>query len=81
VNAAETEAEINAIRTCVLRGLPFGDSLWVKNSAVRLGLESTTRPRGRPRKESRPLFPFFGLQKQSCGTAGPGTVHARGLGL
>lgn len=52
VNAAETEAEINAIRTCVLRGLPFGDSLWVTNSAVRLGLESTTRPRGRPRKES-----------------------------
>lgn len=52
VNGAETEAELNALRICLRRGLPFGDERWIRSSVVRLGLESTTRPRGRPRKES-----------------------------
>jgi hypothetical protein len=38
------------MRHCVLRGLPFGDQLWGQSSAVRLGLESMTRPRGGPKK-------------------------------
>ena len=52
VNKAETDAEVKALRTCIQRGLPFGDDRWIKSSTVRLSLESTTRPRGRPRKES-----------------------------
>ncbi len=52
VNRPETDAEVKAVRTCIRRGLPFGDDRWVKSSAVRLGLECTTRPRGRPRKKS-----------------------------
>jgi putative transposase len=52
VNKVETEAELDAVRNSIKRGLPFGDSQWTKSSAVRLGLESTTRPRGRPRKET-----------------------------
>lgn len=52
VNKAETDAEVKALRHCIARGLPFGDDRWIKSSTVRLNLESTTRPRGRPRKES-----------------------------
>jgi putative transposase len=35
----------------VQRGRPFGSEKWQKATAKRLGLESTFRPRGRPRKE------------------------------
>ena len=52
VNKVETEAELNALRISVKRGLPFGDNRWTKSCALRLGLESTTRPRGRPKKET-----------------------------
>ena len=43
-------SEIEAIQRCVRKGAPFGSSRWVKQSAVRLGLEATLRPRGRPKK-------------------------------
>lgn len=52
VNKVETEAELNSLRRSVKRGLPFGDDNWTRRSAVRLGLETTTRPRGRPKKET-----------------------------
>ena len=51
VNKPDTEAELLATRNSVQRGLPFGDEQWTRTSAIRLGLESTTRPRGRPRKD------------------------------
>ena len=31
---------------------PFGDPNWVTDTAKRLGLECTIRPRGRPKKQS-----------------------------
>ena len=49
VNQPQTEAEVSAIRRCILRGCPYGNSDWVQSTAVSLGLESTLRPRGRPR--------------------------------
>jgi putative transposase len=52
VNEAQTEAEVKALRHCIRRGCPFGDDAWARSSVVRLGLERTRRPRGRPRKES-----------------------------
>jgi len=52
VNEPQTEAEVNALRNCIRRGCPFGDHAWVKSSVLRLGLQRTRRPRGRPRKES-----------------------------
>ena len=52
VNKAETEAEVKAIRNCVHRGTPYGDDRWMLSSTVRLSLESTIRPRGRPKKET-----------------------------
>jgi putative transposase len=50
VNAAETEGELEALRRSVLRGTPYGSGEWQKRTGVRLGLQATLRPRGRPRK-------------------------------
>ena len=50
VNRAETEAELKGLRQSVIRGVPFGDEPWQARTVNRLGLESTLRPRGRPRK-------------------------------
>jgi putative transposase len=50
VNQPETEAELEVLRRSVQRGRPFGGETWVHRMAKRLGLESTLRPRGRPRK-------------------------------
>lgn len=52
VNKPQTESEVQAIRNCVRRGSPFGTDAWCRRSVRRLGLESTLRPRGRPRKET-----------------------------
>jgi len=50
VNAVQTEGELAALRRSVQRGQPFGGVVWTSRAADRLGLESTLRPRGRPRK-------------------------------
>lgn len=50
VRQPQTEAELAALRQSVLRGAPFGGADWTADTARRLGLESTLRPRGRPRK-------------------------------
>jgi putative transposase len=50
VNAPATEAELARIRECITRGRPYGHEAWQRLTAGRLGLESTLRPRGRPRK-------------------------------
>ena len=51
VNAPQTEGELEAIRRSVMRGQPYGRADWVQQTARSLGLETTLRPRGRPRKE------------------------------
>ena len=63
VNQAQTEAELTALRGAVMRGRPFGSDLWARRTAKRLGLEYTLRPRGRPRKNGRPLGPATGAQR------------------
>lgn len=50
VNRPQTEAELDAIHRSVKRGCPFGDERWRSRTIKKLGLESTIRPRGRPRK-------------------------------
>lgn len=52
VNRPQTEAEVAALRRSVLRGRPYGDEEWEQRTATGLHLESTMRPRGRPKKES-----------------------------
>ena len=49
VNQALSDQELKAIRRSVQRGAPLGDECWVESIARRLNLESTMRPRGRPR--------------------------------
>ena len=50
VNGVETDSELEALRVSVNRGRPFGSESWQKQTAARLGLESTFRSRGRPKK-------------------------------
>ena len=50
VNRGDGDRELAAIRRSVNRGTPFGGPQWQRRIAVRLGLESSLRPRGRPRK-------------------------------
>lgn len=51
VNQPMTAREEEALRRSVNRGTPWGDPSWQRRIAARLGLESSLRPRGRPRKE------------------------------
>jgi len=51
VNAAETEAELKALRRSARNGTPFGETVWQQVTAKRLGLEATLRPPGRPPRE------------------------------
>ena len=53
VNRAETEAELEALRRSLRRGCPFGTASWVEQAAKRLGLQSTMRPPGRPKKTTK----------------------------
>ena len=50
VNRPATEAELAALRRSAWRGRPYGSETWARQTAARLGLLSTLRPRGRPRK-------------------------------
>jgi putative transposase len=50
VNQAMTAAEEEAMRRSVNRGTPWGAPSWQRRVAAKLGLESSLRPRGRPRK-------------------------------
>lgn len=53
VNRPETSAELEALRGSVTRGRPYGKASWQQRIVTKLGLESTVRPRGRPRKLGR----------------------------
>ena len=55
VNRPQPEDELAALRRSVNRGTPWGGEAWVKRTARNLGLDSSLRPRGRPKK--RQLVP------------------------
>ena len=44
------EGIVGQIEKSIERGSPLGDAGWIVKTADQLGLESTIRPRGRPRK-------------------------------
>jgi putative transposase len=50
VNEPIGPAEEEALRRSMARGQPYGSDDWREATAARLGLGSTLRPRGRPRK-------------------------------
>jgi putative transposase len=51
VNHPQTAKELDALRTSVNRGAPFGDSDWQRKIAQRLKLQQTLRFPWRPRKK------------------------------
>lgn len=53
VNQPLTEAEQTALRRSLERGSPYGGSQWTDRVVRELGLETTIRPRGRPRKQGK----------------------------
>ena len=53
VNQPLSETELEALQTSIGRGRPFGGSQWQQRISKRLGLESSIRPRGRPRKQTK----------------------------
>jgi putative transposase len=54
VNRAETEPEWARLRYSVQRGAPFGGPEWMQGTGATLGLESSLRPAGRPRRSREP---------------------------
>jgi hypothetical protein len=42
------------LRESLRRGRPFGNAAWQSRTAARLGLESTSCDRGRPKKARKP---------------------------
>ena len=53
VNQSLTPLELEAMTECLNRGKPFGSQRWQKKTVKKLGLESTMRPRGRPKKNKK----------------------------
>jgi putative transposase len=51
VNEPQSESELAAVRRSVARGTPFGSEGWVTQTAARLQLKHTLRPRGRPKNQ------------------------------
>ena len=50
VNQAMTKKQQEAFTRSINHGVPFGSEQWTTATVKRLGLESTIRARGRPRK-------------------------------
>jgi len=53
VNQPLSPPSLEALRQSVVRGTPQGQPQWIENLSAAHGMESTVRPRGRPRK---PIF-------------------------
>jgi putative transposase len=53
VNQRQPKSELEIINNCVKRGSPFGDNSWIKQTAAKLGLQSTINPRGRPTNKTK----------------------------
>jgi putative transposase len=61
VNDPQSAEELADLRACVNRQRPYGHDRWVQAASERLGLESSVRRRGRPRK-SRAVGPQGGAE-------------------
>lgn len=49
VDLLPNETNLKKLNNCIQRGSPYGSDAWITPAAKRLELESTLRPRGRPR--------------------------------
>lgn len=51
VNEPVSKKELEALRQSCVRGTPYGSNDWVQETAKKLGLESSLRKRGRPKRQ------------------------------
>ncbi len=71
VNRPQPKPELQTLQTAVQRGRPFGSTPWQAVIAHNLCLESTFRPRGRPKKTSNWTYSFFPFKCPSRGHSVP----------
>lgn len=50
VNYRINQGQLESMERCVKRGCPLGENYWAEKTASLLNLQSTRRPRGRPKK-------------------------------
>ncbi len=50
VNQIEPSNQLDKLKNSIDRGAPFGESNWKKKTAWAMNLDSTLRPKGRPKK-------------------------------
>jgi putative transposase len=55
VNESQKARELSKLRESILRNRPFGDDAWTRTAVQSMGLGSTMRARGRPRRRSESL--------------------------
>jgi putative transposase len=55
VNRPQSEKELESLRRSVARGQPFGSPKWQERTAAKMGLQSTFRRQGRPRKTTEDM--------------------------
>ena len=53
VNEPLSGTELAAVQRSIVRGSPYGNAEWTNSTSRRLGLQSTLRPRGRPRRPEK----------------------------
>ncbi len=51
VNTALNDKEAEALRRCIRRSAPYGEERWATRTADRLGIASSLKPIGRPKKQ------------------------------
>jgi len=51
VNEPQAEAEVKRLRESIQPGRPYDTLPWMAKAAKEMGLESSRRPRGRPKKQ------------------------------
>lgn len=64
VNTELTDADRQRLELSLQRGRPFGSPRWITQTAARLDLSSTLRPRGRPKLPLSALSPRYRTARQ-----------------
>ena len=57
VNQAQSRAELEVLRQCVIKNMPYGSDEWRLRTARRLSLSHTLRRPGRPKKQKNERSP------------------------
>ena len=53
VDVVPNQTQLDQLQLCIKKGRPFGSDIWTTRTANRMELQSTLRPRGRPKGSTR----------------------------